>query len=364
VIAQRRTVGALALSEQRLNDAQRIAQVGSWDVAHRTNKLHWSAEMFRIYGVDPNQARLTRELHAANVHPDDRHMIDQAFAHAVKSGSALDLTHRVLTAHGGIKYVRVRCQSEYDDAGRPVRSFGTAQDVTEKHKLYLRIRELAQRLEAVREDEHRVVAQALHESIAQDLFAVRLGLEHLRRYAQDPANVTHTCGELIEIVDKCSGTTRQIANDLLPTTIAHLSLTEALEDYAQHFGQMSGLSIRVAETSPLPTLDEAIKLNLFRAAQEALTNVAQHAHASSVEILLRALPRSLVMSVADDGIGIDLGAPAKAGSLGLLAIRERFAALGGKVSVRKNGASGTVVAVRLFLAVPRAAKTARTARGR
>jgi signal transduction histidine kinase len=239
-----------------------------------------------------------------------------------------------------------------------------AQDATEKHKLYLRVRELAQRLEAVREDERRAVAQALHESIAQELFAVRLGLDHLRVHTGNLAGVAQTCGELIDIVDKCLCTTRQIANDLLPSTLAHLTLTEALEDYAQTFGKMSRLSIRVAQTKPLPALGEAVKLNFFRAAQEALTNAAQHAHASRVEIVVRTSPKSLVMNITDDGIGVDRAAPAKAESLGLLAIRERFAALGGKVTVRKNAGSGTTVSARLALALPGTAKTTRAARGR
>jgi signal transduction histidine kinase len=85
----------------------------------------------------------------------------------------------------------------------------------------------------------------------------------------------------------------------------------------------------------------------FRAAQEALTNVARHAHASSIDIVLRADGEFITMDITDDGIGIEETALAKAGSLGLLGIRERIGALGGALLLRKSAGAGTTVSVRL-----------------
>ncbi len=86
---------------------------------------------------------------------------------------------------------------------------------------------------------------------------------------------------------------------------------------------------------------------LFRAAQEALTNVARHAQASCVDIVLGADSKSITMDITDDGVGIDDAALEKAGSYGLLGIRERVGALGGALLLRKNPVAGTTVSVQL-----------------
>jgi signal transduction histidine kinase len=140
---------------------------------------------------------------------------------------------------------------------------------------------------------------------------------------------------------------RQIAHELRPSALAHLPVSVALKEHARHFGEISGLRIRVAEIASVPALDEATGLIFFRAAQEALTNVIRHARASSVDIVLRADSDSIVMDITDDGVGIEDTALAKVGSLGLLGIQERVGALGGALVVRKNVGAGTTVSVHL-----------------
>jgi PAS domain S-box-containing protein len=231
--------------------------------------------------------------------------------------------------------------------GQLVGLYALATDVTDLRESYGRIRELARRLETVREDERRSLAQVLHEGIAQDLFAMTLGLQHLRAQASGRAGVTQVWEELAEAINKCMAAIRQIAYELRPPTLAHLPVFVALKEHARYFGEISGLRIRVAEIAPVPELDEATRLSLFRTAQEALTNVARHAGAANVDIILRADPTSITMDITDDGIGIDAEAIAKAGSLGLLGIRERVGALGGTLVVRKNVGAGTTVSVHL-----------------
>ena len=85
----------------------------------------------------------------------------------------------------------------------------------------------------------------------------------------------------------------------------------------------------------------------FRAVQEALTNVARHGRASTVEIVLRANSEEVTFEVVDDGIGIDDAALEKPGSLGLLGLRERFEAMGGSARVQRNLQRGTTLTVSL-----------------
>ncbi len=114
-----------------------------------------------------------------------------------------------------------------------------------------------------------------------------------------------------------------------------------------YFSRLSGLTVRVVETEPVPALDYAITLCLFRAAQEGLTNVARHARATSVQIALRADSKSITIDITDDGIGIESVDLVKTGSLGLLGILERAEALGGALVVQKNVGAGTTLSVHL-----------------
>jgi PAS domain S-box-containing protein len=252
---------------------------------------------------------------------------------------------------GTLRYQHVEFVPKRSD-GKVAGLYALATDVTPLRESYRRVRELAQRLETVREDERRSIAQVLHEGLAQDLFAMSLMLSHLRSRSASEAHVIQACQELICAVDKCIVGARQIAYELRPSALAHLPVSVALKEHAWHFEEISGLIIRVAETVPIPTVDEATALILFRAAQEALTNVVRHARASSVDIVLRADGNSIAMDVIDDGVGIEEAALGKSGSLGLLGIRERASARGGALVVQRNVGVGTTISVRLPIVDP------------
>ena len=209
-----------------------------------------------------------------------------------------------------------------------------------------RTRMLAERLAAVREEERRQVAVLLHDGIAQDLFALKLDLERLRPLAQRPG-AKRIFEEVNLAVIKCMESIRQMANDLRPVALAYCSVFTVIAEHAKHFEERSKLRINVIQTTPFPHLPESIQLLLFRAAQEALTNVARHASATAVEIILRTEGEHVAMEITDDGVGIGEDVTAKPRSLGLLALRERFSALGGDLTVRRIHPTGTSLLVHL-----------------
>jgi len=223
--------------------------------------------------------------------------------------------------------------------------YALATDVTELRQSYQRIRDLAQRVEMVREEERRSIAHTLHEGIAQDLFAVKLGLDHLRREIKDSSGASAACRDLTEAVEKCMADTRLLANDLVPTALKHFSLFEGIEDHARFFANISGLRIEVRKIDPLNDMDDASRLVIFRAAQEAMTNVARHAKASRIDVVLWSDATGFRLDVIDDGIGFDRNALSKAGSLGLLGVRERCESLGGSLVLEKHSPAGTKLSV-------------------
>lgn len=243
------------------------------------------------------------------------------------------------------RWISINSQPLPDTGDPDAAVIATFVDVTRQRLAFEQIRALAQRLEHVREVERRAVADELHEGIAQELFAMRLTIQRLATACESLPEAHALCDDLARGLEKCMADARQVANDLRPSGLAHLRLSKALAEHAAYFGEIAELGIDVTEVAPFPELDESTRLLLFRAAQEALTNIARHASATRVEITLVAGDERVTMHVADDGIGIEEGAMSKPGSLGLLGLRERFRALGGGVQVRRRAESGTTLSV-------------------
>lgn len=121
---------AMALSYERLNEAQRIAKTGSWTLDLRSNRLDWSDEVFRIFEIDPHHSAASYEGFLAAIHPDDRAMVNSAYQASLANRTPYALIHRLLFPDGRTKYVQERCETHFDENGAPLISHGTIFDVT------------------------------------------------------------------------------------------------------------------------------------------------------------------------------------------------------------------------------------------
>ena len=130
LVQRRRALVQLAHSEQRLREAQRVANIGSWDLDHTTGELLWSDQVFRIFEISPPDFNGTYGRFLDFVHPEDRDRVHQTYQQALAQSSRYHCIHRILTPQGQIKHVHERGETHYDDNGRPLRSLGTIQDIT------------------------------------------------------------------------------------------------------------------------------------------------------------------------------------------------------------------------------------------
>lgn len=119
-----------AKSEARLSEAQRIAKIGNWEMDCPRNRLIWSDELFRIFEVDPGSWSVTLENFLTIVHADDRSAVSKAYEASLRHRNSYEITHRACMPDGRVKWIHERCTSTFDADGRPLRSVGTAQDVT------------------------------------------------------------------------------------------------------------------------------------------------------------------------------------------------------------------------------------------
>lgn len=122
----------LQRSRLLLQEAQRIAQVGSWSLDLRRGELLWSDEIYRIFELDPAAFEPSYETFLGCVHPDDRRKVDEAYSRSLIDRQPYEVTHRLLMPDGRVKVVIERCETSFTSEGEPLLSIGTARDITEQ----------------------------------------------------------------------------------------------------------------------------------------------------------------------------------------------------------------------------------------
>ena len=146
---QIRSREALRESETGLAKAQTIANLGSWELNLERNELKWSDEVFRIFGLVPQQFSATYEAFLDAVHPDDRESVSQAYSDSVKNKASYEIIHRILRPDGTVRVVQELCEHILDEVGNVVRSVGTVFDITERKQADDALRESEENFRAV-----------------------------------------------------------------------------------------------------------------------------------------------------------------------------------------------------------------------
>lgn len=122
---------SLLTSEKNLSSAQRITHFGSWDLNIKNNLLHWSDEVYRIFGLSPSEYNPTYKSFRSFVHPDEKHHVDEQYHLSIKNKTPYNIEYRIILNNGKIKYVREHAETDYNDNGDMINSSGTIQDITE-----------------------------------------------------------------------------------------------------------------------------------------------------------------------------------------------------------------------------------------
>jgi signal transduction histidine kinase len=212
------------------------------------------------------------------------------------------------------------------------------------------MRELAAYLEEAREKERTAIARDLHDQCGQGLTALRFDLETIMKglRAADSQASVHLA-DSIKLIDRLAEEVRSLSAELRPGMLDDLGLCAAIEWHVGRFSERTAIPCELS----LPEDDSAVSpvhaTAVYRILQELLTNVARHSQATRVRIRLERSDGNLVLTVEDNGKGIDKKSIESKESLGLLGIRERVRPLGGGVVIGSTRGKGTTVVVQLPL---------------
>ena len=206
---------------------------------------------------------------------------------------------------------------------------------------------LSARMVEQHEEERRRLSRELHDETAQVFSAVKMELGLLREQVQ-PEQAARL-SQVQELIDTGIRSIRNVTNDLRPSLLDDLGLLPALRSLVAEFSERSGLRTDLAAPSVMPPLSREAELALFRALQEALSNVLRHADAQSVDVGISLNPDGVLLRVSDDGRGLPGGMSPEhlelTGHMGLAGMRERITALGGTVRLRGRPDAGALLEV-------------------
>jgi PAS domain S-box-containing protein len=228
-------------------------------------------------------------------------------------------------------------------------------DVSERVRAEEALRRSKRELQALgaaaqiaREQEKHRIARELHDELGQALTMLQMDLAWCKSKTPAAADeFAAKLGRMETLLKSTVAATRRIAADLRPLMLDDLGLVPALEWLVQTFSQRTGTRCELTLEGAKLELQSAHSSAVFRIVQEALTNVAKHARASSVEVALRRENGEIVVRIRDDGVGFSPQAPHRANAFGLVSIRERASMLDGAATVTSAAGQGTTVEVRL-----------------
>ncbi len=204
ITGRKRTEEELKKSAKRLKEAQQIARIGNWEWDIVNNTLFWSDEIYRIFGLKPNEFGATYEAFLKSVHPEDRESVMNAVNDAHLSGAPYSIEHRIVLPDGSVRTVHEDGRVILSDDGAPVRMAGTVQDITEHKKTEAELLK-AQKLESI---------GALAGGIAHDFNNILLGVlgnvTIAKNYLPEGGRVYSLLTEVEKAADRAKNLTRQL----------------------------------------------------------------------------------------------------------------------------------------------------------
>lgn len=208
-----------------------------------------------------------------------------------------------------------------------------------------RLNRHASSLISAQESERRRIARDLHDDFGQRLAFLSIALSTARRTVMHSnLKLSGRLSSLEDYTNALATDLRRLSHELHPGVLEHLGLIEALQARGDEIRSQSGPRLEICVAGDWSDLPADVILCFYRVAQEALQNVVDHAAAASILVALEHREGELLLRIADDGTGFDVGAAT--GGLGLISMEERVLMCGGRFQIQSTPGQGTVVEAR------------------
>ena len=206
------------------------------------------------------------------------------------------------------------------------------------------LRNLSSHLQSVREEERTNIAREIHDELGQVLTVLKIQVTLLsKELRKDQFNIRERMESVSRLLEETVESVQRITSELRPGILDELGLVPAIEWQAQEFNNRTNIDVECNLPKEEIILDQSKATAVFRIFQEALTNIARHANASKVKIVLEQSDGNLKLKVLDNGKGITQNQVNNPKSLGILGMKERALVFGGTVTIKSSMDIGSVV---------------------
>jgi PAS domain S-box-containing protein len=297
------------------------------------------------------------------------------FPEFFKTGMCKDIPYQFVKKNGDTMDVMLSAIGDRDNEGNITRSLAVSIDVTDRNQaedalkiakeelsrhskglerqveqrtreisvILNQLRRLSGNMMTSQENERSAIARELHDELGQILTALRIDSVWLKsRLQQTDEEAAGRVSTMCDLIDKTIEEVRGLALRLRPGVLDNLGLVDALEWYTADFERRTGIAC-LFEHGDTPHVTETLATAAYRITQEALTNVARHAAATRVFVILQNTGNILKLTAVDDGCGFNTNAVSEMEALGLVGMRERAALVGGVLDVQSSAEKGTRV---------------------
>jgi two-component system, NarL family, sensor histidine kinase UhpB len=377
VTDRKRTEKALQESEQRyrsfVQNFQGIVFQGTLDFM----PIFFHGAVEEITGYREDEFTAGKPRWDQIIYPDDLALISEAGANLRTTvGYAIEREYRIVHKSGQIRWVRELIQNVCDDSGKPSLVQGVLYDVTERKRMEEDLREYREHLEElvqartteltkvnkrllaeierrkalerellkIVERERQRIGQELHDSLGQQLTGIAFMMEVLseKLAAKSLAEEAPYAEKINARVGRAAELARHLAKGLHPIDLDRNGLVPVLQELAADTEQLFNVSCTFASDEAVSVKRISAAINLYRIAQEAITNAVKHGKARNIKVQLNSRNGNVVLSVANDGLDFP-AEPGRAEGMGLKIMRYRAELMNSSLDIRKGARGGTTV---------------------
>ncbi|MES9971896.1 MAG: ATP-binding protein [Candidatus Thiodiazotropha sp.] len=395
-------------SERQLIQAQHLAHLGNWELDLIENALTWSDEIYHIFEVDKGQFEITYERFLDLVHADDREQVDSFYRGSMNTHEPHNIVHQLQMKDGRIKYVNEQCETFYDVSGKPLRSIGTMQDISEQKQREEEQRHYRDHLEdevQQRTEELRMARDAADAAnMAKSTFLANMSHElrtplnailGFSRILRQDTGLTEQQQETLDIINNSGEHLLKLINDVLEIAkieagklqlqIASFdlhALVHEVSDMMRLRAREKGLQLELDQSSNYPRYIKGDEARLRQIIVNLMSNAVKFTHQGVVILRLGIKENNqhhLLLEVEDSGPGISKedqqrlfqpfvqlsdGDMQGGTGLGLAIVKQFVHLMGGDITIQSTPGKGSIFHVELLLQAAAEEEVIRPSSGR
>lgn len=313
----------LKKSEENLKEAERIGNIGSWELHVPSGSLHCSEEFLRIFGLEKDKVDILHDVILQKIHPEDRDRVDKALNDNYGQRIPYHLEYRIIVDEDSIRHVVARAETYFDSNGKPLTMRGVILDITnrkENERMLMKIRKKQNELEkqqekmkslAILEGEEKErmrFSMELHDGVGQILTALKIHVKILSEQGLENKSELdrEILAEIKKLVKNATFEIRRISDNLTPKLLKDFGLTEGIDNLINILLERSDIEVTKNISLGNKRYKDQVEISLFRIMQEVFQNIIKHADAHHVSVALKEDDANIELKVADDGKGFDI----------------------------------------------------------